>query len=68
MSLAFGLLLVAITAASVTAQTRPRAEQQEITKKLAARLRLHYELKSYLVVRKWEIVRIENISFAYQKE
>lgn len=49
-------------------RTSPRAEQQGITKKLAGRLRLHYELKSYFVVRKWEIVRIENISFAYQKE
>lgn len=48
--------------------TSPRAEQQGITKRLAGRLRLHYELQSYFVVRKWEIVRIENISFAYQKE
>ena len=47
-------------------RTSPRAEQQGITKKLAGRLRLHYELKSYFVVRKWEIVRIENISFKYQ--
>ena len=49
-------------------RTSPRAEQQGITKKLAGKLRLHYELKSYFVVRKWEIVRIENISFKYQKE
>ena len=49
-------------------RTSPRAEQQGITKKLAGRLRLHYELQSYFVVRKWEIARIENISFAYQKE
>jgi hypothetical protein len=49
-------------------RTSPRAEQQGITKKLAGRLRLHYELQSYVVLRKWEIVRIENISFAYQKE
>lgn len=49
-------------------RTSPRAEQQGITKRLAGRLRLHYELKSYFVVRKWEIVRIENISFKYQKE
>jgi hypothetical protein len=48
--------------------TSPRSEQQGITKRLAGRLRLHYELQSYFVVRKWEIVRIENISFAYQKE
>ena len=49
-------------------RTSPRAEQQGITKKLAGRLRLDYELQSGLVLRKWEIVRIENISFAYQKE
>ena len=49
-------------------RTSPRAEQKGITKRLAGRLRLHYELKSYFVLRKWEIVRIENISFAYQKE
>jgi hypothetical protein len=49
-------------------RTSPRAEQQGIKKKLAGRLRLHYELQSYFVLRKWEIVEIENISFAYQKE
>ncbi len=49
-------------------RTSPRAEQKGSTKRLAGRLRLHYEFKSYFVLRKWEIVRIENISFAYQKE
>lgn len=49
-------------------RTSPRAEQRGMTKKLAGRLRLHYELQSGFVLRKWEIVRIENISFAYQKE
>ena len=49
-------------------RTSPRAEQQGITKRLAGRLRLHYELREGIVLRKWEIVRIENISFAYQKE
>ncbi|HEX8180577.1 MAG TPA: hypothetical protein VF525_13600 [Pyrinomonadaceae bacterium] len=49
-------------------RTSPRSEQQGVTKKLAGRLRLHYELQSGLVLRKWEIVGIENISFAYQKE
>ena len=49
-------------------RTSPRAEQQGHTRRLAGRLRLHYELKTGLVLRKWEIVRIENISFAYQKE
>ena len=49
-------------------RSSPRAEQQGDTRRLAGRLRLHYELQSGLVLRKWEIVRIENISFAYQKE
>lgn len=49
-------------------RTSPRAEQQGVTKRLAGRLRLHYELRSGIALRKWEIVRIENISFAYQKE
>ena len=49
-------------------RTSPRSEQQGYAKKLAGRLRLHYELQSGFVLRKWEIVRIENISFAYQKE
>ena len=48
--------------------TSPSAEQQGIKKKLAGKLRLHYQLQSYYVVRKWEIVGMENISFAYQKE
>ena len=49
-------------------RTSPLTEQRGITKKLAGRLRLHYELQSGFVLRRWEIVRIENISFAYQKE
>ena len=49
-------------------RTSPRAEQQGITKRLAGKLRVHYELNSYFVVRKWEIVRIENISFKYQPQ
>lgn len=49
-------------------RTSPRSEQQGYTKKLAGRLRLHYELHSGFALRKWEIVRVENISFAYQKE
>ena len=49
-------------------RTSARSEQRGFTKRLAGRLRLHYELQSYFVMRKWEIVRIENISFAYQKE
>ncbi len=49
-------------------RTSPRAEQQGTTKKLAGKLRLHYELQSGFALRTWEIVRIENISFMYQKE
>ena len=58
----------AILVIDVRTRTSPRAEQQGIKKKLAGRLRLHYELQTGLVLRKWEIVRIENISFVYQKE
>ena len=57
----------AILVINLRTGTSPRAEQQGIKKKLAGKLRLHYELKSYFVVRKWEIVGMENISFAYQK-
>lgn len=49
-------------------RTSPRAEEQGYAKRLAGRLRLHYELQTHFVLRKWEIVRIENISFAYQKD
>jgi hypothetical protein len=35
---------------------------------LSGQLRLHYELESGLVFRKWEIVRVENVSFRYVKE
>ena len=58
----------AILVIHVRTRTSPRAEQQGIKKALAGKLRLHYELQSYFVVRKWQIVGMENISFAYQKE
>ena len=58
----------AILVINLRTRTSPRAEQQGIKKRLAGKLRLHYELQSYLVVRKWEIAGMENISFAYQKE
>ena len=58
----------AILVIDLRTRTSPRAEQQGIKKKLAGKVRLHYELKSYFVMRKWEIVGMENISFAYQKE
>lgn len=49
-------------------RTSPRSEQQGYTKKLAGKLRLHYELQSGWALRKWEIVRVENLTFAYQNE
>ena len=58
----------AILIIELRTSTSPRAEQQGIKKKLAGKLRLHYALQSYFVVRNWEIVGMENISFAYQKE
>ncbi len=58
----------AILVINLRTRTSPRAEQEGIKKALAGKLRLHYELQSYFVVRKWEIVGMENISFAYQKE
>lgn len=58
----------AIFVIDIRTRTSPRSEERGTTKKLAGRLRLHYELQSYLVVRKWEIVRVENISFAHEKE
>ena len=35
---------------------------------LSGQLRLHYVLEAGLVFRKWEIVRVENVSFKYVKE
>jgi hypothetical protein len=35
---------------------------------LAGQLRLHYELQSGLVLRQWEIVEVENVSFTYVDE
>jgi hypothetical protein len=49
-------------------RTSPRSEQQGVKKRLAGRLRLYYELHTGLVLRQWEIVRIDNISFVYQQE
>lgn len=42
----------------------PRVEKP---RKLSGRLRLHYKLEKGWVLRQWEIVRIENLSFAYEK-
>jgi hypothetical protein len=35
---------------------------------LAGQLRLHYELQSGLVLRQWEIIAVENVSFTYVDE
>ena len=43
------------------------APQAEKPKKLSGRLRLHYRLEKGLVLRQWEIVEIDNLSFAYQQ-
>lgn len=38
------------------------------SRQLAGRLRLHYELQTDWVLRKWEIVKIDNISMKYRNE
>ncbi|MGH9900820.1 MAG: hypothetical protein ACRD68_03170, partial [Pyrinomonadaceae bacterium] len=43
--------------------TAPRARNQL---QLSGKLRLHYELQSGWVTRKWEIVSVENISMKYR--
>jgi hypothetical protein len=45
--------------------TLPRARTP---RSFSGQLRLHYELQSGLVFRKWEIVQIENVSFKYVNE
>ena len=41
-------------------RSSPRANRKRV---LSGRMRLHYELQSGLVLRQWEIVKIDNISF-----
>jgi len=43
----------------------PRAEKP---RKLSGRLRLHYKLERGWMLRQWEIVGIDNLSFAYEKQ
>jgi hypothetical protein len=45
--------------------TAPRART---ARTLSGQLRLHYQLQSGLVFRKWQIVEIENVSFKYVNE
>lgn len=45
--------------------TGPRARNP---RGLTGQLRLHYELQSGLVLREWEIVEVENVSFTYTDE
>ena len=49
----------------VTARSSPRSRNQKV---LAGRLRLHYELRTELIVRKWRIVDVDNISMTYRDE
>ena len=45
--------------------TVPRARNP---RGLSGQLRLHYRLQSGLVLRQWEIVEVENVSFTYTDE
>lgn len=45
-------------------KTRPFRDKYQLH--LAGQLRLHYELQTGWVTRKWEVVRIENISMKYR--
>lgn len=44
------------------------ADWAENKRELWGKLRLHYELQTELVLRKWRIVRIENIDMKYRVE
>jgi hypothetical protein len=46
-------------------RTTPRSRNP---RSLTGQLRLHYQLQSGLVLRQWEIVEVENVSFKYVKE
>jgi hypothetical protein len=49
----------------VTARSAPRARSPKV---LSGRLRLYYELKRVIFLRKWQIVAIDNISMKYREE
>lgn len=55
----------AIVVINLRTGNAPRAEK---SRKLSGQLRLHYKLEKGWALRQWEIVKIDNISFAYQKE
>ncbi|CAN5254760.1 MAG: hypothetical protein M3407_11050 [Acidobacteriota bacterium] len=55
----------AIITINMRTSKAPRAEKP---RKLSGRLRLHYKLETGWMLRQWEIVRIDNLSFAYEKQ
>jgi len=55
----------AIVVIDMRTGSAPRVDKP---RKLSGRLRLHYKLEKGWALRQWEIVRIENLSFAYEKQ
>jgi hypothetical protein len=49
----------------VTTRTAPRSRSPKV---LSGRLRLHYELQRMIILRKWRIVDIDNLSMKYREE
>ncbi len=52
--------------ATIVIDMKTRSFRAKNQRQLAGQLRLHYELQTGWVTRKWEIVRIENISMKYR--
>jgi hypothetical protein len=50
---------------NMTTHTSPRSRKP---RSLTGQLRVHYRLQSGLVLRQWEIVEVENVSFKYTYE
>lgn len=50
---------------NMTTHTNPRSRNP---RSLTGQLRVHYQLQSGLILREWEIVEVENVSFKYTKE
>ncbi|MDT7543061.1 MAG: hypothetical protein QOE33_2965 [Acidobacteriota bacterium] len=50
---------------NIKTRTVPRSRNP---RRLEGQLRLHYELQSGLILRQWEIVEVENVSFTYVNE
>jgi hypothetical protein len=49
----------------ISTRSAPKSKTQY---SLSGQLRLHYELQSGLVMREWQIERVENVSFTYVNE